>query len=242
MLLLFVGQQRPDGSLGAMEAAHLAKVCEWDGEPDDFLKALLESKWLIRENDSLRLEGWERHGGKAIEERKKDRKRKTSIDVPTGSAGIPTERRGIPPHKGEGEGEGEVKDLDPSNVVEIKGGERARGLALVETLPASSSRRYSFDELRQFIQNSPNVRPLKTTSKKWKDAKNGAPYSQDEMEMGLAAAREAKGETNGGMVVHCILEARAEANKPPKMSSRGKQFKRAILAGREEVLKRFDNE
>src|SRR5690348_15952279 len=75
-LLLFAGRMRPDGDLSTMSARQLARTCGWRDEPGAFVEALVKSGWLEEHGPGYRIEGWERHGGRSMDERERGRKRK----------------------------------------------------------------------------------------------------------------------------------------------------------------------
>ncbi len=69
-LLLWAGVHAPDGDLKDATAEDLAEVCQWDGEPVGLLQALLDTGWLTQ-NGTLVIDGWDRHGGQVLEQRKR---------------------------------------------------------------------------------------------------------------------------------------------------------------------------
>lgn len=70
-LLLFAGDARVDGNLGAIPARKLARECVWQGDPKAFVEALVASGWLEREESTshLRIIRWEKYGGRVLKER-----------------------------------------------------------------------------------------------------------------------------------------------------------------------------
>jgi hypothetical protein len=46
-LLLWAGENRPDGNLGRIGAKQLAIICAWPEDPETWLNALFKSGWLI---------------------------------------------------------------------------------------------------------------------------------------------------------------------------------------------------
>lgn len=75
-LLLWLGRKRPDGNLGKITNRIIAKKGGWDGDPDNYVDALVSTGWLVKTDDGYYLEGWDRHGGKLLEKRNKWRDRK----------------------------------------------------------------------------------------------------------------------------------------------------------------------
>jgi hypothetical protein len=73
MLLLFAGRSHIRGHLGPVTARQIKRICQWEGPPNVLFDAFKASRWLIEDKDGLRIEGWERHGGRLVAER--DRKR-----------------------------------------------------------------------------------------------------------------------------------------------------------------------
>lgn len=90
-----------DGDLSAYEAADLADACEWEGEPEALVKALIscgpgdtagfvdevEGRWVLH--------NWWQYAGKLVARRQADRERKRSDRAPL-SVGTPAEPEEMP--------------------------------------------------------------------------------------------------------------------------------------------------
>lgn len=60
-----------NGDLKAFGAAEIAEAAEWRGEPEGFLSALQESRWM----DEMSLHDWMDYAGRLVEQREANRKR-----------------------------------------------------------------------------------------------------------------------------------------------------------------------
>lgn len=123
--LLFAGRSRPDGDLSDMTPAAIESVCRWDGGRGKLFDALRAGGWL---NDKQHIDGWDRHGGKMIAERKRwrenKRKNRALENVHVESGGSPV----MSPSKGKGKGKDKTicsSKLSPSigSAIPIQGGE-----------------------------------------------------------------------------------------------------------------------
>jgi len=69
-----------DGNLTDFDNADIADAAEWDGEPDDFVNALLtcgpaDRSGFLTNDDGLRVNDWSQYGGKYITKRNQGRDR-----------------------------------------------------------------------------------------------------------------------------------------------------------------------
>ena len=103
-----------DGDLGRYPSKAIARAAFWDGNPDEFLLALVETGWL---DSDLKIHDWKDFGGKAQAKRAADRERKRNsngsrTEFQRKSDGIPTEltRNSSVPIEEEEEEEEEYKE------------------------------------------------------------------------------------------------------------------------------------
>jgi len=64
-----------DGRLGDVTAFEIAEAAEWDGDPDEFVSALVEAGFLKLVNGEYVLHDWYDYAGKLNERREKERER-----------------------------------------------------------------------------------------------------------------------------------------------------------------------
>lgn len=64
-----------DGCLGDMDPFEVSMAAEWDGDPEEFVTALVEAGFLDRDGDELCLHDWYDYAGKLIENREVERER-----------------------------------------------------------------------------------------------------------------------------------------------------------------------
>jgi hypothetical protein len=80
----------PNGDLTRFDAADIAEAAEWDGDPDEFIRALLEcglgsgAGFLEHTpSDKLLIHDWHQYGGKLVIKRYRDNFRKQHQRLPT---------------------------------------------------------------------------------------------------------------------------------------------------------------
>lgn len=69
-----------DGCITNISPFILADAADWGGDPEQFLKALKESKFVDEKPEGLFIHDWEDYAGKLIDFRRKDRERKKKQD------------------------------------------------------------------------------------------------------------------------------------------------------------------
>lgn len=90
-----------DGDLSKHDAEDIALGAHWSGQPDDFLKALVDCRWIDRDGEQAVLHDWHEYAGRLLERRRVDRERKRSprggaSDVQRSSTEVPRTGEGIP--------------------------------------------------------------------------------------------------------------------------------------------------
>lgn len=60
-LWLFAQHNAKDGNLSEFSALEIAGWLEWEGGENELIDALIETRWLDREGDSLQIHGWHEH-------------------------------------------------------------------------------------------------------------------------------------------------------------------------------------
>lgn len=65
-----------DGTLEKFDGYDLADAMQWDGDPDELVKALISSGYIDSTEDGLVIHDWGEYAGKLLERRAKDRARK----------------------------------------------------------------------------------------------------------------------------------------------------------------------
>lgn len=65
-----------DGDLSHYDAIDIAEAADWDGDPEQFLSALIEAGFVDQDDDGTRLHDWYDYAGKLIELRARDAARK----------------------------------------------------------------------------------------------------------------------------------------------------------------------
>ena len=76
-LWLWAAAQRPSGVLSGLDAEEIELAAGWDGENGKLAEALIECRWLDKQDEAFILHGWEEHQSYAIksEERSKAAKK-----------------------------------------------------------------------------------------------------------------------------------------------------------------------
>lgn len=64
-----------DGWLDGMTAYEIALAAQWDGDPEEFLEALIDGGFIDQEEEGLALHDWYDYAGKLIDGRKRERER-----------------------------------------------------------------------------------------------------------------------------------------------------------------------
>lgn len=77
----------PDGVISDFDAEDVALAAMWEGEPQDFISALIKTRFVDDENGVLRIHNWSEYTGKLLEKQAKDRERKRT------ASGTSTETR-----------------------------------------------------------------------------------------------------------------------------------------------------
>ena len=70
-----------DGDLSRFSAQEIADFCEWDGDADELLRSLVESRWIDREGDAVRVHDWLDHCPDFIADRMRKREQRASGSV-----------------------------------------------------------------------------------------------------------------------------------------------------------------
>lgn len=81
----------PEGNLSKYDKYDISEESDWQGDPEEFINALIESHFLDKTEDGFILHDWEEYTGKFIRERKKEADRKRKIRT---SGGHPVDIRG----------------------------------------------------------------------------------------------------------------------------------------------------
>lgn len=92
----------PDGDLTNFECVDIAEQAEWDGDPLEFVGALVSAGLLDQENERLTIHDWDTYAGRLVEKRRTDAERKRmSRGRPTdihGTAPVTVPNRTVPDH------------------------------------------------------------------------------------------------------------------------------------------------
>lgn len=75
LLWLWALDNAEDGSIGGMLNQEIADVCEYKGDADAFVDALVEAGYLIRTDDDLILHDWADYCGRLMDKREQNRLR-----------------------------------------------------------------------------------------------------------------------------------------------------------------------
>ncbi len=82
LLWMLTAQYSPeDGELTRFSAEEIADYCDFEGDADSLLTALVEARWLDRDADSLRVHDWVDHRPGYIEERIQKREYRKKLNV-----------------------------------------------------------------------------------------------------------------------------------------------------------------
>lgn len=105
-LLCWTGRAKEDGHLNGTDPEDLADVCRWDGNPTEFVEALVGSGWLDQKADGLAVHDWMERQGRMLRARQREAaRRQRDATVPHAAARCATlrgeERRGEREEKGE---------------------------------------------------------------------------------------------------------------------------------------------
>jgi hypothetical protein len=87
MLWMLASQYADDGDLTRFTPQEIADYCDYEGDADSLLEALVACKWLDRDADSLRIHDWFDHRSNYLQDRDRKRaeragKREDSCDSP----------------------------------------------------------------------------------------------------------------------------------------------------------------
>lgn len=116
-LWLWASKVRPDGVLGGMSDAVIAKRSGWSGDAEAFVAALMATGWLTEERV---LVGWDEHQGahKRKVERDRERRKPKPDASPSGTSAKPARVPSGTSAKPEGESEMEIeKEIPPTGGV-----------------------------------------------------------------------------------------------------------------------------
>lgn len=75
-----------DGLLDKFDSYDIADAMQWDGEPDELVRALVSAGYIDDTEDGLMIHDWAEYAGKLLERRAKDRARKRAAAE---AAGVP---------------------------------------------------------------------------------------------------------------------------------------------------------
>lgn len=75
LLWLWALDNAEDGSIGGMLNQEIADVCEYKGDADTFVEALVEAGYLIKTEDDLVLHDWADYCGRLMDKREQNRHR-----------------------------------------------------------------------------------------------------------------------------------------------------------------------
>ncbi len=90
----------PDGELDGISPRMIARAAQWEGEPEDFMNALIEAGFIDKTDDGLIIHDWYDYAGKLVERRIAERERsrqrrvasrKKKKDDQTATNGRPTD-------------------------------------------------------------------------------------------------------------------------------------------------------
>lgn len=82
LLWMLTAQYSPeDGELTRFSAEEIADYCDFEGDSDSLVDALVEARWLDRDADSLRVHDWADHRPGYIEERIQKREYRKKLNV-----------------------------------------------------------------------------------------------------------------------------------------------------------------
>jgi DnaD/phage-associated family protein len=65
-----------DGDLSRYDTHDVADACYWDGEPEILLNSLIDSGFIDRSDDGLKIHDWYEYAGRLIEKKEQNRERK----------------------------------------------------------------------------------------------------------------------------------------------------------------------
>jgi hypothetical protein len=81
-LLLYVGENKPDGVLSAMKAEDVALAAQWTGDPGQFVATLLDLQLLERtEDQTLTIHHWAEHNGYAAHAPERSERARRAAEV-----------------------------------------------------------------------------------------------------------------------------------------------------------------
>lgn len=85
----------PDGNLSEFDHEDLAIASDWDGDPEEFINALLKVKLLDSDDNSLHIHDWMERAGSFMEKVRK-RKQRQQDHIDTVSQDNPGQSRNVP--------------------------------------------------------------------------------------------------------------------------------------------------
>lgn len=166
----------PDGDLSKFTSAEIADGSMWDGDPDAFIQALTDGRFIdvFANGEGLAVHDWNQYGGKLIEKRKADAIRKAEerartspprpADIQRTSSGHPRDGAGreekireeyktppLPPSGGnDGEDDAECSEVNG----EVNIGEPSAFTSLATLFPNKGGR---LTALREFKRLNPDL-------------------------------------------------------------------------------------
>ena len=103
LLWLWAIDNAGNGSIGGMLNQEIADVCEYKGDADAFVEALIQAGYLERTEDDLIIHDWADYCGKLMDRREKNRVRQQNYrerhrdDLPPAPPPPPSEQKQTPP-------------------------------------------------------------------------------------------------------------------------------------------------
>lgn len=61
-----------DGDLSRMDASDIADACQWDGDAEAFIAAMVQVRFLDQDSDGLRIHDWDDYAGRLVEKRRQN--------------------------------------------------------------------------------------------------------------------------------------------------------------------------
>lgn len=62
----YATEMRPDGRLTGLTPRDIADECDWSGDPETLISALIEARWIDRDGDTLVLHDWREHNAYVV--------------------------------------------------------------------------------------------------------------------------------------------------------------------------------
>ena len=80
-LWMYAAKFRPDGVLSDLETIDVAEAARWNGDPDKFVKALLDRGWLDKEDGIYIIHDWPEHQPWVVSAPERSRRAKCAINA-----------------------------------------------------------------------------------------------------------------------------------------------------------------